>query len=264
MEGSLLGDNLCHLREFVVIFFPSWGGFLGAGTGPRGGREASRGNLAAAVPRHSLDRLNMSNDSLKKKKDSVGIEYAILENAGDFNWDTAYRKDPVFRSIYKRISMSGVPHEGYEIWPDGTMSFETSKGPHACILAALLREVLHIAHDSLGHMGYKKTYSHITSSFYRPRLSTYVEQYISGCPKCSVNKTSRTKLLGSLLPIDIPDGKGALGAFEYVGMDFIVSLPKSREFNAIMVVIDKLMRYGIFIPTTSDYIALSTANLFVE
>ena len=68
-RGSLLGDDLCHLREFVVMLFSFLlGGFLGAGTGPRGGREASRGNLAAAVPRHSLDRLNTSNDSLKKKK----------------------------------------------------------------------------------------------------------------------------------------------------------------------------------------------------
>ena len=46
-------------------------------------------------------------------------------------------------------------------------------------------------------------------------------------------------------------------------MDFIVGLPPSRGFDAIMVVIDKLTRYGIFIPTTSDYTALSSSNLFV-
>jgi len=56
----------------VCSYFLSFlGGFLGAGTGPRGGSEASRGNLAAAVPRHSLDRLNTSNDSLKKKKFTI-------------------------------------------------------------------------------------------------------------------------------------------------------------------------------------------------
>jgi len=192
------------------------------------------------------------------------MEYAILENAGDFSWDIAYRKDPVFRSIYKRISISWAPHDAYEIWADGTMSFVTAKGPRTCIPAALLREVLHITHDSLWHRGNKKMYSWITSSFYRPRLSTYVTQYVSRCSKYCVNKTSCTKLLGSLLHIDVPEGKGALGAFECVGMDFIVNLPKSRVFDVIMVVIDKLTRYGIFIPTTSNYTALSTANLFVQ
>ena len=93
MEGSLLGDVLRHLREFVVMFFPSWvtparmgvlfwgirrrrfvsparvcsdclfflGGSLGAGTGPVG--ERGSWQQCAAVPRHSLDRLNTSNDS---------------------------------------------------------------------------------------------------------------------------------------------------------------------------------------------------------
>src|SRR5258705_11644185 len=47
-------------------------------------------------------------------------------------------------------------------------------------------------------------------------------------------------------------------------MDFIVGLPPSKGFDAIIVVIDKFTRYGIFIPKTSDYTALSSANLFVE
>ena len=42
------------------------GGFLGAGTGPVG--ERGSWQQCAAVPRHSLDRLNTSNDSFKKKK----------------------------------------------------------------------------------------------------------------------------------------------------------------------------------------------------
>ena len=47
-------------------------------------------------------------------------------------------------------------------------------------------------------------------------------------------------------------------------MDFIVGLPLSKGFDAIMVVVDKFTRYGIFIPTTSDYMAISSANLFME
>jgi len=44
-----------------------------AGTGQRGGREATWGNLEAAVHRHSLDRLNAVNDYLKKRNEMVCI-----------------------------------------------------------------------------------------------------------------------------------------------------------------------------------------------
>ena len=57
---------------------------------------------------------------------------------------------------------------------------------------------------------------------------------------------------------------GALAAFECVGIDFIVHLPLSMGYDAIMVVVDKFTRYGIFIPTTSDYTASSTARLFLN
>jgi len=50
------------------------------------------------------------------------VEYAVLENAGDFSWDTAYRWDPVFRSVYKHIS-----NDGYEIKPNHTLTFNTTK-----------------------------------------------------------------------------------------------------------------------------------------
>jgi len=59
--------RVCRNFSFLL------GGVLGAGTGPRGGRDATRGNLEleAAVHRHTLDRVNAINDSLKKKKAMV-------------------------------------------------------------------------------------------------------------------------------------------------------------------------------------------------
>ena len=45
----------------------------GAGTGPVGRGERHLGHQSAAVHRHSLDRLNTVNDSLKKKKPRWGV-----------------------------------------------------------------------------------------------------------------------------------------------------------------------------------------------
>jgi len=66
------------------------------------------------------------------------------------------------------------------------------------------------------------------------------------------------------MPIDALGRSGVLATFECIGIDFIVHLPLSKGYDAIMVVIDKFTRYGIFIPTTSDYTVSSTAYLFLD
>src|SRR5258706_18683 len=191
------------------------------------------------------------------------VEYKLLETIEEFDWDGAYKRDPVFQKIDKKCSTNNEDHDGYSI-SGSLLQFTTSKGIRTCIPTTLLREVLHIAHDTLGHGGYKKTYDRITANYYRPKLAAYVEDYVARCPKCAVNKTARSKLVGNLLPIDAMTSGVPLGAFECVGMDFIVQLPKSEGFDAIMVIIDKFTRYGILIPMTSDYTAVSSAEAFVK
>lgn len=122
--------------------------------------------------------------------------------------------------------------------------------------------MLHISYDVLGYEGYRKTYDRIIVSYYRPKLAAYIKDYIMRCPKCMVNKTARTNLPGSLLPIDATGT--LLGAFKCIKMDFIVQLPKSEGFDAIMVIIDKFTEYSILIPMTSDYTAVSSAEAFIK
>jgi hypothetical protein len=49
--------------------------------------------------------------------------------------------------------------------------------------------------------------------------------------------------------------------FEVVSMDFIPELPNSNGFDNILVIVDKLTKYAIFIPTSTTISEKETAKL---
>jgi hypothetical protein len=64
------------------------------------------------------------------------------------------------------------------------------------------------------------------------------------CLTCQQNRTFNKKQARMLRPLLIPKGP-----WESVSMDFMVSVPPSRGFDAIMVVVDQFSKMAHFIPT---------------
>jgi hypothetical protein len=68
--------------------------------------------------------------------------------------------------------------------------------------------------------------------------------YVRSCDSCQRNKTSNQKPIGLLKPLEIPTER-----FEQVSMDFIPTLPVTKEnHDAVMVIVDKLAKL-MFIST---------------
>ena len=65
--------------------------------------------------------------------------------------------------------------------------------------------------------------------------------------------------MGLLQPIPIPSQP-----FEVVSMDFIPELPVSNGFNNILVIVDKLTKYAIIVPTTTRITEEETTRLFFK
>jgi len=90
-------------------------------------------------------------------------------------------------------------------------------------------------HDGLlaGHGGAKRTITFFKKSYYWPNLKDDAEEYVKTYLTCQQNRTFNKKQVGLLQPLPIPGGP-----WESVSMDFMVSLPPSKGFDAIMVVVD--------------------------
>ena len=65
--------------------------------------------------------------------------------------------------------------------------------------------------------------------------------------------------LWSLIPLPIPTRP-----WSSVSLDWIIDLPPSHYHDAILVVLDKLTKMALFIPTTKSMAAPNVASLFLQ
>jgi hypothetical protein len=119
--------------------------------------------------------------------------------------------------------------------------------------------ILKECHDGLlaGHGGAKRTTTFLKKSYYWPNLKDSAEEYVKTCLTCQQNRTLNKKQASLLQPLPIPEG-----SWESVSMDFMVSLPPSRGFDAIMVVVDRFSKMAHFIPTKDEATAQEIGRLF--
>ena len=109
-----------------------------------------------------------------------------------------------------------------------------------------------------GHSGVAKTMARVCSQFHWPCMQQDIRQYVQHCSICQQAKTETTHPAGLLQPLPIPNQ-----VWEDIALDFITGLPPSFGYLVIMVVVDRLSKFGHFIPMKSDYNSRVVAEAFV-
>ena len=127
----------------------------------------------------------------------------------------------------------------------------------SAVRSTLLYE--HHSTPSAGHPGMDRTFKHLATVFYWKGMRKEVKAFVESCFECQTTKYSTQKPAGLMQPLPIPSQ-----VWEDVLMDFITSLPQSRGFIVIMVVVDRLSKYAHFAPLPTSFNALRVANLFID
>jgi len=95
----------------------------------------------------------------------------------------------------------------------------------------------------VGYPGIAKTVEIVQQNYCWPGIKNTVEKYIDNCHICHRSKASRDKYKGLLKLNPIP-----VQNWTDIAIDFVINLPESEGYNAILLVIDRLSKERYYIP----------------
>ena len=84
-------------------------------------------------------------------------------------------------------------------------------------------------------------------------LKKGVAEHVACCEVCQRSKASSLSLMGLLQPLPIPKQ-----IWEDISMNFVEGLPVSEGYDTLLVVVDQLSKYAIFLTYSYDF--TSTAH----
>ena len=113
-------------------------------------------------------------------------------------------------------------------------------------------------HPLAGHFGQNKTMELIRREYVWPGMRTFVKDYVNSCTTCKRSKAPRHKPYGLLKQLPIP-----IRPWSSISMDFIEHLPPSAGYTSILVIVERLTKQGIFIPTHDTITSAQLAELFI-
>ena len=213
-------------------------------------------------------KTNVVADALSRRPflNNIGTVFTTLGTPAEII--QAYREDSYFREIFKKLKGENIADakviartKYYEL-RDELIYLKDGNRLAVPQNKSLITTLLQEHHDSktAGHFGVDKTYELLSRHFYWPKMIKDVKKYIQSCDICQRNKGSNVAPAGLLQLLDTPTTK-----WEQITMDFIVQLPPTKQgYDAIFVIVDRLIKRAHFIPIHTSATAPEIAKLFLN
>lgn len=136
--------------------------------------------------------------------------------------------------------------------------------PRLCFPKACVNFILCSVHESAyksAHASPEKLIKRLREVFFWTSMRYDAVRWCKTCDICQKTKIDRQKKAGGLQPAHIPRRP-----FSTVTLDLITGLPVSDEskYTAILVLVDKLSKFGVFVPTHNELTSEGFAQIFVE
>ena len=172
-----------------------------------------------------------------------------------------YAEDTVFGKVMDNIT----EYPAYKIH-QGILYVKNPIGKAvACVPSSLHRGrrltelVIDQAHQTVGHLGYRKVFDYARKWFWWPSMSKDIDAFCKSCGTCQTTKDSVLRPAGLLHTLPIPTRP-----WSSVAMDFMGPLPESDGMDYLMVVICRLSSMVHLIPTTTTATANGIAWLWLS
>ncbi|KAL8087895.1 hypothetical protein AgCh_037873 [Apium graveolens] len=110
-----------------------------------------------------------------------------------------------------------------------------------------------------GHSGRDATIKRIKTIFTWKGLSKDVKEFVRNCQVCQTAKYDTAAFPGLLQPLPVPQE-----VWLDISMDFITGLPKSNGKDVILVIVDRLSKYGHFLALAHPFTAIQVAQLYLD
>lgn len=198
---------------------------------------------------------NKAADALSRQLDQMQLEAISVSTP---RWleivVEGYQHDEATKQLLAELAVTGHDDKGFSL-VEGLIKYKGRiwLGQHTEAQQAVL---LALHSSGLGgHSGVTATYHKVKSLFAWPHLKQAVKDYVASCEVCAQAKSEHCKLPGLLRPIPVPPS-----AWHTISLDFIEGLPKSKSYDTILVVIDKLTKYAHFICLSHPYTASTVAT----
>jgi len=166
--------------------------------------------------------------------------------------------DPYVQKLTEEVQQTPDKKPGFEV-KQGVLFYHGRLviSPESPSILVLLEE-FHSTPTG-GHSGFLRTYRRLSDNLYWVGMQKRIRDFVRACDVYQRQKYSATSPGGLLQPLPIPNA-----VWEDLSLDFITGLPKSRGFEAVLVVVDRLSKYSHFMLLKHPYTAKSVAELFIK